>query len=103
MTVHNTEHRIVEARIAFFDDYQNYQNVAMELADWSPITEEATATVFNDRRRLCYARADAAHPRHSRGPAAAETNRLKQGREMHQSMSKRRHAVSKSCIPIPIV
>jgi len=32
-------------RIAIFDDYQN---VAMELADWSPVTEKATVTVFND-------------------------------------------------------
>jgi phosphoglycerate dehydrogenase-like enzyme len=45
MTVHNTEHRTVEARIAILDDYQN---VALELADWSPVTEKATVTVFND-------------------------------------------------------
>ncbi len=32
-------------RIAIFDDYQN---VALELADWSPVTERATVTVFND-------------------------------------------------------
>ena len=32
-------------RIAVFDDYQN---VALELADWSPVTEKATVTVFND-------------------------------------------------------
>lgn len=32
-------------RIAIFDDYQN---VALELADWSPVTERATITVFND-------------------------------------------------------
>ena len=32
-------------RIAIFDDYQN---VALELADWSPVTEKATVTVFND-------------------------------------------------------
>ena len=61
-------------RIAIFDDYQN---LALELADWSPVTEKATVTVFNDhlseakdivdkasgiRRRLCDARADAADP-----------------------------------------
>jgi phosphoglycerate dehydrogenase-like enzyme len=32
-------------RIAIFDDYQN---VALELADWSPVTEKATVTVFSD-------------------------------------------------------
>ena len=32
-------------RIAIFDDYQN---VALELADWSPVTERASVTVFND-------------------------------------------------------
>ena len=32
-------------RIAILDDYQN---VALELADWSPVTEKATVTVFND-------------------------------------------------------
>jgi phosphoglycerate dehydrogenase-like enzyme len=32
-------------QIAIFDDYQN---VALELADWSPVTEKATVTVFND-------------------------------------------------------
>jgi hypothetical protein len=31
-------------RIAILDDYQN---VALELADWSPVTEKATVTVFN--------------------------------------------------------
>ncbi len=45
MTPHNTEHRTVGARIAILDDYQN---VALELADWSPVTERATVTVFND-------------------------------------------------------
>jgi phosphoglycerate dehydrogenase-like enzyme len=29
----------------------DYQNVALELADWSPVTEKATITVFNDH--LC--------------------------------------------------
>ncbi|HLN03614.1 MAG TPA: D-2-hydroxyacid dehydrogenase family protein [Bryobacteraceae bacterium] len=32
-------------RIAILDDYQNG---ALELADWSPVTERATVTVFND-------------------------------------------------------
>lgn len=32
-------------RIAIFDDYQN---VALELADWSPVTERAKVTVFDD-------------------------------------------------------
>jgi phosphoglycerate dehydrogenase-like enzyme len=32
-------------RIAIFDDYQN---VALELADWSPVTEKARVTVFDD-------------------------------------------------------
>jgi phosphoglycerate dehydrogenase-like enzyme len=32
-------------RIAILDDYQN---VALQLADWSPVTERATVTVFND-------------------------------------------------------
>lgn len=32
-------------RIAIFDDYQN---VALKLADWSPVTEKATVTVFSD-------------------------------------------------------
>jgi phosphoglycerate dehydrogenase-like enzyme len=32
-------------RIAIFDDYQN---VALELAEWSPVMEKATVTVFND-------------------------------------------------------
>jgi phosphoglycerate dehydrogenase-like enzyme len=32
-------------RIAIFDDYQN---VALELADWSPVLERATVTVFDD-------------------------------------------------------
>ena len=32
-------------RIAIFDDYQN---VALKLADWSEVTEKATVTVFND-------------------------------------------------------
>jgi phosphoglycerate dehydrogenase-like enzyme len=32
-------------RIAIFDDYQN---VALKLADWSPVTERATVTVFSD-------------------------------------------------------
>ena len=32
-------------RIAIFDDYQN---VALGLADWSTVTEKATVTVFND-------------------------------------------------------
>jgi phosphoglycerate dehydrogenase-like enzyme len=32
-------------RIAIFDDYQN---VALELADWSPVLEKATVTVFDD-------------------------------------------------------
>jgi phosphoglycerate dehydrogenase-like enzyme len=32
-------------RIAILDDYQN---VALELADWSPVMERATVTVFND-------------------------------------------------------
>ena len=32
-------------RIAIFDDYQN---VALELADWSPIAKRASVTVFND-------------------------------------------------------
>src|SRR6202051_1415183 len=45
MTPHNMQHRIVGARIAILDDYQN---VALELADWSPVTDRATVTVFND-------------------------------------------------------
>jgi phosphoglycerate dehydrogenase-like enzyme len=32
-------------RIAILDDYQN---VALEVADWSPVMERATVTVFND-------------------------------------------------------
>jgi len=32
-------------RIAILDDYQN---VALQMADWSPIAERATITVFND-------------------------------------------------------
>src|SRR5262250_1176008 len=32
-------------RIAILDDYQN---VALEMADWSPLTGRATITVFND-------------------------------------------------------
>lgn len=32
-------------RIAVLDDYQN---VALELADWSPLADQATLTVFND-------------------------------------------------------
>jgi hypothetical protein len=32
-------------RIAIFDDYQN---VALQLADWSPVLERATVTVFDD-------------------------------------------------------
>src|ERR1700747_2504220 len=32
-------------RIAIFDDYQN---VALELADWSPVLDRATVTVFDD-------------------------------------------------------
>ena len=41
-TRHNRNHML---HIAIFDDYQN---VALELADWSPVTEKASITVFND-------------------------------------------------------
>ncbi len=35
----------MKARIAILDDYQN---VALEMADWSPLADKATQTVFND-------------------------------------------------------
>ena len=42
---HTSDNRTDMLRIAIFDDYQN---VALELADWSPVTERASVTVFND-------------------------------------------------------
>jgi len=42
---HHAQSETDMPRIAIFDDYQN---VALELADWSPVTERATVTVFND-------------------------------------------------------
>jgi phosphoglycerate dehydrogenase-like enzyme len=42
---HHAQSETDMSRIAIFDDYQN---VALELADWSPVTERATVTVFND-------------------------------------------------------
>jgi len=44
-TPHHAQSETDMPRIAIFDDYQN---VALELADWSPVTERATVTVFND-------------------------------------------------------
>jgi phosphoglycerate dehydrogenase-like enzyme len=35
----------MKVRIAILDDYQN---VALEMADWSPLADKATLTVFND-------------------------------------------------------
>jgi phosphoglycerate dehydrogenase-like enzyme len=35
----------MKVRIAILDDYQN---VALEMADWSPLADQATLTVFND-------------------------------------------------------
>ena len=35
-------------RIAVLDDYQN---VALQMADWSAVTDRADVTVFNDHRR----------------------------------------------------
>ena len=45
MAGHTSHNRTDMPQIAIFDDYQN---VAFELADWSPVTERATVTVFND-------------------------------------------------------
>jgi phosphoglycerate dehydrogenase-like enzyme len=45
MAPHTSHNRTDTPRIAVFDDYQN---VALQLADWSPVTERATVTVFND-------------------------------------------------------
>lgn len=45
MGAHISHNRTDMPQIAIFDDYQN---VAFELADWSPVTERATVTVFND-------------------------------------------------------
>jgi phosphoglycerate dehydrogenase-like enzyme len=42
---HSSYDRADMLRIAIFDDYQN---VALELADWSPVRERATVTVFDD-------------------------------------------------------
>jgi phosphoglycerate dehydrogenase-like enzyme len=42
---HSSYDRADMPRIAIFDDYQN---VARELADWSPVLERATVTVFDD-------------------------------------------------------
>src|SRR5260370_8296281 len=45
MASHTSHDRTDMPRIAIFDDYQN---VALELADWSPVTEKARVTVFDD-------------------------------------------------------
>ena len=45
MAPDSSPHRIDMPRIAILDDYQN---VALEMADWSRVTERATVTVFND-------------------------------------------------------
>jgi phosphoglycerate dehydrogenase-like enzyme len=45
MVPHASHDRTDMPRIAIFDDYQN---VALELADWSPVLERATVTIFDD-------------------------------------------------------
>ena len=45
MAPHTSHDRTDMPRIAIFDDYQN---VALESADWSPLVGSATLTVFND-------------------------------------------------------
>lgn len=45
MTLPASHNRTDRPRIAILDDYQN---VALELADWSPVTERAAVMVFND-------------------------------------------------------
>src|SRR5260370_19727438 len=45
MAIHTSHDRTDMLRIAIFDDYQT---VALEVADWSPVTEKARVTVFDD-------------------------------------------------------